>query len=59
MSQNNHLRYYQPKLDFPKKELWEKFPQPDRLRCRELLVQLLKAATANPQPQGQSNERED
>ena len=42
---------HQPSLAFPKKDLWEKFPQAHRVRCRELVVQLLRIVVlANPQP---------
>ena len=34
--------YYQTNLTFPRKGLWEKFPEPNRVRCRELVVQLLR-----------------
>ena len=35
--------YRQQRLAFEKKELWEKLPQPSRVRCRDLMVELLRA----------------
>ena len=51
--------YQQSSLAFPKKDLWEKFPQSNRVRCCELIVQLLQAVVlAKPQDRRQ-NESED
>lgn len=47
--------YQQPSLAFPKKDLWEKFPEPNRVRCCELVVQLLQAVVlVKPQPRRQN-----
>ena len=35
--------YLQQRLVFARKEVWEKLPQPSRVRCRELIVELLRA----------------
>jgi hypothetical protein len=51
--------YQQTNLAFPKKDLWEKFPEPNRVHCRELIVQLLRAVVILPVPPGRSYERED
>ena len=32
----------QQRLAFGKKGLWERLPEPHRLRCRELIVELLR-----------------
>ena len=42
--------YYQTHLTFPQKDLWERFPEPHRVRCRELIVQLLRAVVLTPVP---------
>ena len=34
--------YRQRRLPFVKKGLWEKLPQASRVRCRELIVELLR-----------------
>ena len=49
---------YQTDLTFPKKGLWDKFPEPNRARCRELMVQLLRCVVMNPTPTRRQNERE-
>ena len=49
--------YQQTNLVFPKKDLWEKFPEPNRVRCRELIVQMLRAVLTPSQP-GRSHDRE-
>jgi hypothetical protein len=51
--------YQQANLVFPKKDLWEKFPEPNRVRCRELIVQLLRAVVLIPPQAGRNHERED
>ena len=35
--------YLQQRLVFARKEVWEKLPEPSRVRCRELIVELLRA----------------
>jgi len=49
--------YQQTNLVFPKKDLWEKFPEPNRVRCRELIVQMLRAVLMPIQPE-RNHERE-
>jgi len=49
--------YHQTNLAFPKKDLWERFPQSNRVRCCELVVQILRAVLMPVQPE-KSNERE-
>jgi hypothetical protein len=48
----------QTNLAFPKKDLWEKFPEPNRVRCRELIVQLLQVVVLIPTQPERKNERE-
>jgi hypothetical protein len=51
MSAKSKVKDNQMNFTFPRKDLWEQFPHPQRVRCRELIVQLLQAvALANPQP---------
>jgi hypothetical protein len=49
--------YQQTNLVFSKKDLWEKFPEPNRVRCRELIVQMLRAVLMPTQPE-RNHERE-
>jgi hypothetical protein len=49
--------YHQTNLAFPKKDLWEKIPESHRVRCRELIVQILRAVLMPVQPE-ERNERE-
>jgi hypothetical protein len=51
--------YQQINLTFPKKGLWEKFPEPNRVRCCELIMQLLRAVVLLTAQPGRSHERED
>jgi len=51
--------YPQQRLPFVKKGLWEKFPQPSRVRCRELIVELLRAVVLARHNAGREDERED
>jgi hypothetical protein len=39
--------------------LWEKLPQPSRVRCRELIVELLRAVVLACPDAGREHERED
>lgn len=48
-------QYQQINLSFPRKELWAKFPQANRVRCRELIVQLLQAVVLTPSPPNPSH----
>lgn len=51
--------YRQQRLVFAKKELWEKLPEPHRVRCRDLIVELLRAVVlVHPKPR-REHERED
>lgn len=50
--------YHQTNLTFPKKGLWEKFPEPNRVRCRELVVQLLCCVVCNQTLTRRQSERE-
>ena len=50
--------YQQTNLVFPKKDLWQKFPQSHRVRCRELIVQLLRAVVLTAAPPQSKHERE-
>ena len=51
--------HQQTHLAFPKKDLWEKFPEPQRVRCRELIVQLLRAVVLTAVQPRRRHERED
>jgi hypothetical protein len=49
--------YYQVKLTLTGKVLWDQLPEPQRVRCRQLLIQLLRTVvlqtplpTPNPEP---------
>jgi len=57
MRPKQKTNYQQTHLAFPKKDLWEKFPQPNRVRCRELVVQVLQAVVLTPTASGRSHER--
>jgi hypothetical protein len=45
-------------LVFARKELWEQLPEPSRVRCRELIVELLRAVVIRHNA-GREHERED
>jgi hypothetical protein len=51
--------YRQRKLPFVKKGLWEKLPEPYRVRCRELIVELLRAVVLVRHKAERKDERED
>jgi hypothetical protein len=51
--------YRQPRLAFEKKELWEKLPPSSRVRCRELIVELLRAVVLVRRAPRREHERED
>lgn len=51
--------YRQQKLAFGKKDLWEKLPEPHRVRCRELIVELLRAVVLVHREPRRKHERED
>jgi hypothetical protein len=47
-------------LPFAKKKLWEKLPEPSRVHCRELIVELLRAVVLIRHTAGRGeHERED
>jgi hypothetical protein len=46
-------------LVFARKEVWEKLPEPSRVRCRELIVELLRAVVLVRHKAGREHERED
>lgn len=50
--------YRQRRLPFVKKGLWEKLPEPHRVRCRELIVELLRAVVLARYDAGREHERE-
>lgn len=58
MNSKSKTDCYQTNLAFPKKDLWEQFPEPNRTRCRELMVQLLRWVVLNPTLTRRPNERE-
>ena len=50
----------QQRLAFGKKDLWETLPEPNRARCRELIVELLRAVVfVHREPRRREHERED
>ena len=51
--------HYQSQLPLPKKTLWDQFPEAARVRCRQLLVQLLQQAVQTPEAERSRHERED
>ena len=51
--------YLQQRLPFAKKKLWEKLPEPNRVRCRELIVELLRAVILVRHKAGREHEQED
>jgi len=51
--------YRQQRLPFVKEGLWEKLPEPSRVRCRELIVELLRAVVLARHDAGREYERED
>jgi len=59
MRSEKNRDYRQPRLAFGKKGLWEKLPQSSRVRCRELIVELLRAVVLARPDAGREHERED
>ena len=57
MRPTKKIDYHQTNLAFAKKDLWDKFPQSNRVRCCELVVQLLRGVLMAAQPE-KNNERE-
>lgn len=51
--------YRQQRLVFAKKDLWEKLPEPHRDRCRDLIVELLRAVVLVQPKAWREHERED
>jgi len=49
----------QQRLAFGNKGLWERLPEPHRLRCRELIVELLRGVIFVDREPGREHERED
>jgi hypothetical protein len=58
-SEKKNRDWRQQRLAFVKKGLWEKLPQPSRVRCRELIVELLRAVLLARYDAGRKHERED
>jgi hypothetical protein len=42
MRKAKNVLHYQAQLAFPEKALWDRFPASQKLRCRELLEQMLR-----------------
>ena len=59
MRSEQKISYRQRRLPFVKKGLWEKLPQPSRVRCRELIVELLRAVILVHREPRRKHERED
>lgn len=52
--------YRQQRLALGRKEVWENLPEPNRVRCRGLIVELLRVVVlAHPEPWRREHERED
>jgi hypothetical protein len=51
--------YRQQRLAFANKELWERLPEPHRVRCRDLIVELLRAVVLVCREPRRGHERED
>ena len=49
---------YQPQLPLPKKTLWHRFPEATRVRCRQLLAQLLQQAVRTTGAERSGDERQ-
>ncbi len=47
MRQAQNVPYHQGQLAFPDKGLWEKFPAAQKIRCRQLLQQILRDVVLN------------
>jgi hypothetical protein len=58
MCPDKHPLYHQAQLPLPKKTLWDRFPEPTRLRCRQLLIQLLHQVVLSGSKERSSDERE-
>lgn len=46
-------------LCFPQGSVWEKLPEPIRVRCRQLLGQMLQAVAQASLQEGRQDERKD
>lgn len=57
MNAKSKAEAQQLSLTFPRKDLWEQFPQTHRVRCRELIVQLLQAVVFPPPKAADCHER--
>ncbi len=55
MSIEKPCRYYQDKLPFPKKSLWEVLPEANRDRCRTALIELLQQVVLEPDTEHKSH----
>jgi hypothetical protein len=51
--------YRQQRLAFANQALWERLPEPHRIRCRELIVELLRTVVLVHREPGRGHERED
>lgn len=51
--------YRQQRLVFGRKEVWEQLPEPNRVRCRELIVELLRVVVLVHREPRRKHERED
>ena len=52
-------RPQQRTLTFDRREQWQTLPEPDRMQCRELVGQLLRAVLQAEAPTRSEDERED
>ncbi len=58
MCPEKNPNYRQVQLPFPKKTLWEKFPEPVRVGCRQRLSQILQQVVPNASNERNRDERE-
>lgn len=56
MRKAKNVLYNQAQLAFPEKVLWDKFPTSQKLRCRELLHQMLKRLVVAPSTERRPDE---
>ena len=56
MRKAKNVLHYQAQLAFPEKGLWDKFPSSQKLRCRELLHQMLRKLVVAPSTERRPDE---
>ncbi len=58
MCPDQNPTYRQIQLPLPQKALWQKFPEPTRERCREVLIQILQRVVLAASGERSRNERQ-